>query len=155
MFKPRWYAGFIGIVTLLLLALGSASAKDYCLDINSEAFFLVGQGFTIPPKGKCKPWIGFLAQAVFLEPGAFNSPPSIGTGCTAFDGSSLTFTITTSFPGAITGNNATIDSIALTLPSQTGTDSESSIGGGAVSRFSATRAKCSKTSFLPAISTGR
>ena len=104
----------VGIVAFLVLAAGAARAKDYCVTLPSApTYILVGQGFSIPPKGQCKPWTGFCLQ---LE----ENSPSVGTGCTSSDGTHLSLTISTSFPEDV--GQFVDDAISLTLPTQTGTD---------------------------------
>jgi len=105
-----------------ILALANVSwAKDYC--INFTAFpgcEIVGRAFTIPPKGKCKTWIGFFSCGP-------ENAPSTGTGCTSSDGSSFAITIGSSFPESTGGSD--VDAVALSLPAQTGTSHETGIDG--------------------------
>jgi hypothetical protein len=65
---------------LVLAFVAAAQAKDLCLSIPN--FFgqapLVGKGFQVPPKNKCKPFNGFTQ-------GSFSSFVA-GTGCTSADG---------------------------------------------------------------------
>jgi hypothetical protein len=122
--RTHLLAGFIGLAALLSLA-PAAQAKDYCLfDQTVPSYVLVGRGFTIPTKGKCKAWTGFTAQA------GFNSPTA-GTGCTSSDGSHLALTLTTSFPQ--NGGDVEIDSINLSLPAQSGASNFNFLSGGTAS----------------------
>jgi hypothetical protein len=115
MFKTRLQA-IVGIVALLAFAPSAAQAKDYCVKLPSApTYILVGRGFSIPPKGQCKPWTGFGLQLG-------ENSPSVGTGCTSSDGTHLSLTISTSFPENV-GQFVT-DAITLTLPMQTGTDGQ-------------------------------
>lgn len=143
MYCRRLQSGLLGLIAILILTPGVSRAKDYCLTVNSSTFVLVGQGFAIPPKGKCKPWTGFTAQI------GLNSP-SVGTGCTSLDGSHLNFTITTSFPEFFGATVA--DSITLALPSQSGTTFETQTGVG-TSQLGVVGASCSK-SMVPANAIG-
>jgi hypothetical protein len=65
---------------LVLATVATAPAKDLCLSIPN--FFgqapLVGKGFQVPPKNKCKPFNGFTQ-------GSFSSFVA-GAGCTSADG---------------------------------------------------------------------
>src|SRR5215469_7196170 len=101
------------IVVIAALVLSSSTARaDYCLNINSGAYIIVGRGFTVPAKGKCKAWVGFSAQSN-------DNQPSTGTGCTSSDGMTLNFTLITSFAESI-GAAFSQDAIVLNLPSQDG-----------------------------------
>src|SRR5260370_20124060 len=126
----RMGSGCLGVVAglcIVVLIAGVSLAKnknknkekDYCISFPGHAIFeLVGKGFSIPDPGTCQPWTGF-----FLH-NDNSASPSAGTGCTATDGSDLALTITSS--GA-TGS-VTIEAITLSLPAQTGSDVEKSIG---------------------------
>ncbi len=108
-----------GVATILFLAPGLASAKNFCIGgFPNPSYILLGQGFTVPKKGKCKVWIGFVEEPLIA---------STGTGCTSTDGTELTLSITSS---TSTGFSE-VDGIALSLPSLTGSDdaqiSESSV----------------------------
>lgn len=140
--RTHLLVGFIGLSALVSLA-PAAQAKDYCLfDQTVPDYILVGRGFTIPAKGKCKPWTGFNAQ------GGQNSPTA-GTGCTSSDGSHLNLTLTTSFPQ--NGGDVEIDSITLSLPLQSGMSSDIFFSAGTVSSgsFLETGAVCTGRS-IPA-----
>ncbi|MGC1343143.1 MAG: hypothetical protein WA854_12500, partial [Candidatus Binataceae bacterium] len=52
---------------------------------SNPNYILLGQGFTIPKKGTCKAWIGFVEEPEIV---------SSGTGCTSTDGTELTLSIT-------------------------------------------------------------
>ena len=44
-----------------------AFAKDYCLNFPSQTgIVLVGQGFSIPSKGKCKTFLGFASGSLVI-----------------------------------------------------------------------------------------
>lgn len=90
---------------------GVLHAADYCLtDMN---YVLVGRGFKVPASGKCSAFIGFLSN-----PGAHNAPTT-GTACTSTDGTTLNFTLSTSFPeNGVVWN---VDSLTF-KSSVTGTD---------------------------------
>ncbi|MGC1341360.1 MAG: hypothetical protein WA854_03495 [Candidatus Binataceae bacterium] len=107
----RLKAVMAGIAAVLFLAPGLASAKNFCIGgFTNTSYILLGQGFTIPKKGTCKAWIGFVE-----EPETVSS----GTGCTSTDGTELTLSITS---GTETGAFVEVDAITLSLPSLTGSD---------------------------------
>lgn len=105
----RGLTGFAGLAAILLLMPGVLHG-DYCL--ADGAYILVGRGFTIPGKGKCKAFIGFQA-------GDANAPTT-GTACTSSDGTTLSFTLSTSYP--LRGIEWTQDSLTFTSSSPDGTD---------------------------------
>ncbi|HUY26272.1 MAG TPA: hypothetical protein VMV27_02525 [Candidatus Binataceae bacterium] len=102
-------AGIVGFITLLILTPGVVLAKNYCISgFPNASYILVGQGFKVPAKGKCKPWTGFNTQGNF---------PTSGNGCTSSDGTNLSLSLTTGDePDAF----VEIDTISLALPAQTG-----------------------------------
>ncbi len=123
MYKLR--AGIAGFVTLLILTPGVVLAKNYCISgFGNPSYILVGIGFTVPGKGKCKPWAGFVAEGNF---------PTAGMGCTSSDGSNLSLTLTT---GDAPDGWVEIDVISLSLPSQTGEDAGQFLESSTVSSFS-------------------
>ena len=131
----------LGASVFALMLPGLSAANDMCLTINSSTYVLVGKGFIVPPKGKCRPWTGLTAQSN-------TNSPSSGTGCTSSDGSHLNLTITTSFPDF---GLFFLDSVTLSLPSRTGTDVNISLGGGDSSgTFSAVAVTCAPQP-IPAI----
>ena len=106
----RLRAVMAGVATILLLAPGLASAKNFCITgFPNSSYIMLGQGFTVPKKGKCKVWIGFVEEPLIA---------STGTGCTSTDGTELTLSIISS---TSTGFSE-VDGIALSLPSLTGSD---------------------------------
>jgi hypothetical protein len=124
----------------LFLVAGSARA-DYCLSFPAfPSTFFVGQGFTLPAKGKCKAFTGFA-----LVGGGNN--PIVGTGCVSADGSHLAFTLT--YTETESGGLIFNDSASLILPAQTGTDFENA----SAAPFSVTGAKC-KGQTVPAVGEG-
>jgi hypothetical protein len=136
-------AGFLALV--VLIALAPAAHADYCLtNQDTPTYVLVGKGFVVPAKGACKAFNGF-------TPSLGQNSPTIGTGCKSSDGSHLNFTLTTSFPE----NNGfiEIDSITLTLPSQSGTSSATFISGGVpgAGSFPVVGSAC-KSIAIPAVS---
>lgn len=136
------------VITILCAAVfglmlpGLSAAKDFCLTINSSTYVLIGKGFTVPLKGRCKAWTGLTVQSN-------TNSPSAGTGCTSSDGSHLNFTITTTFPDS---GLFFLDTITLTRPAMTGTDFNVEIGSTPGS-FSAVGAFCAPVS-IPAVATG-
>ncbi len=119
-------AGIAGFVTLLILTPGVVLAKNYCISgFGNPNFVLVGQGFNVPAKGKCTPWTGFVA-------GLGGNVQTAGMGCTSSDGSNLSLTLTT---GDEPGGSVEIDTISLSLPSQTGADSGQFITSSSVSSY--------------------
>jgi hypothetical protein len=142
----RLRAGLLGFVAMLFCGPLVAGAKDYCISgFANSTYVLVGVGFTVPAKGTCKTWIGFTAQNN-------NNSPSAGTGCTSSDGSELSLTITTSVPQ--NSGHIEIDSITLSLPSQSGDTNSTNIKAGVVTSFSGTGITggfCSGKVTIPAI----
>jgi hypothetical protein len=134
----------VALVAILVVAPSVSRAGDYCLTFpNEPSFTLVGRGFTIPPKGKCKAWIGFSSQDN-------SNNPSTGTGCTSSDGSNLSIGITT-----MEGDIVLFDSASMALPAQTGTDDETAVDGGSVSG-PVNGAQCKPSSNpIPAIASGQ
>jgi len=139
----RWRSVLTAFAAIIIAGSGVAQA-DYCLNIESGVFIIIGKGFKIPAKGQCKSWVGFSAQNS-------HDQPSSGTGCTASDGSTLNFTLVTSFPES--GGNFEQDSITLTLPSQTGTDSFTYVepSGTSGTSVSVAGSKCQGTAIPSAV----
>jgi hypothetical protein len=130
----------LGIAAVgLFLAPGFSHAGDYCISFPSApTFIVVGRGFAIPPKGQCRPWNGFSAQA------DLNSP-SNGVGCTSSDGTHFNLMFTTAFAEA--GALYEVDEMSLALPAQTGNDFSTGFDGGSGSSsgpLTVNGAKCSK-----------
>lgn len=79
--SPRKGRPPIAALGLVLATVVTAQAKDLCINIASifgVSVSLVGKGFQVPPKNRCKPFTGF-------TPGGF-STFVVGTGCTSADG---------------------------------------------------------------------
>ncbi len=139
----RWFVLRMAAAAALFFT-GVAHAGDYCLSFPATpSFVIVGKGFSIPPKGNCKAWVGF-------SPQSNHDSPSTGTACTSSDGTTMNMTITTSFPEG--GGGFETESIALNLPSQSGTDNYTygfgtTLGSGGP--VTANGAKCSKNT-IPA-----
>lgn len=118
----RLRAGIAGLLGILIFAPGAAMAKNFCISgFPNPAWVLVGQGFVIPPKGKCKPWTGFNTEV--------GNAPSAGVGCTSSDGANLALTVTTT-SGPI--GFAEIDAVSLALPSRKGSWAGQFMAGSAV-----------------------
>jgi hypothetical protein len=115
------------LAALFVLALSSAAAQaaDFCItQTGGLGLTYVGKGFAIPPKGKCKSWLGFttITGATFI---------STGTGCTTSSGTKLHLGITT--PAPIDGAGVVSDDIVLPLPLGTpGTDGQQVLNHGDV-----------------------
>jgi hypothetical protein len=139
-----WRSVLTAFAAIIILAGSGVAQADYCLNIESGVFIIIGRGFKIPAKGACKSWVGFSAQNSHNE-------PSSGTGCTASDGSTLNFTIVTSFPES--GGGFEQDSITLALPSQTGTDTFTFVDASGTSGLSVSVAgsKCKGTAVPSAV----
>jgi len=139
----RWRSVLTAFAAIIIAGSGVAQA-DYCLNIESGVFIIIGRGFKIPAKGQCKSWVGFSAQNSHNE-------PSSGTGCTASDGSTLNFTVITTFPES--GGGFEQDSITLALPSQTGTDTATFVDGSGTAGLSVSVAgsKCKGTAVPSAV----
>ena len=110
----------IVIASFSIPAIALAKTKNYCINLSGVGGLrIVGQGFSLPSKGKCKAWQGFLSASA-----AVVNFPVIGNGCTSSDGTNFSLTVT----GA-SGGFAFIGSASLDLPAQTGTFQEQDMGG--------------------------
>jgi hypothetical protein len=71
-------------LALVPLALGVrvAQAKDLCINTSVYGETIVGPGVTIPSKGKCKPFAGFMSNQSFS-----------GAVCASSDGTLVHFTL--------------------------------------------------------------
>ena len=98
------------VLLALVLSWSTAQAGDFCItETSAPSNVFIGKSFRIPPKGKCKAWIGF-------TPNIFTFP-NTGSACTASDGSHVTFNIAaTVLDGAADGEAAFFD---VSLPSLT------------------------------------
>src|SRR5271157_3717556 len=118
----------IGFASLSVLTPGAAlaaSAKNYCLTGFPDASYkLVGLNFKVPGNGKCVQFVGF-------NPIGANWPTS-GTACTSSDGTTLSFTLTTS---GVSAPFFEIDAVTLSLPEQTGQVAGQTITANAVRSF--------------------
>jgi hypothetical protein len=89
---------------------GSASAADFCIRHyrpGYQAFFdMVGKGFKLPSKGRCKPFLGFASST--QTPDAFDVT---GSACTASDGSAVHFVLT-----ELSRGSSSVSFIAIELP---------------------------------------
>jgi hypothetical protein len=119
----RVLRGFAGITAILLLAAGVLHAADFCLDDQViTSYVVVGRGFKPPKKDTCKVFIGFVLEG---------NDPTTGTACTSSDGTTLNFTLTTSFP-ELSSSEVFMDTITLAMPSLSGTDQFTDFVGGVV-----------------------
>ena len=76
-----------GLVVLAFSAVviaGPAMAKDFCLSKTGSTVYIVGKGFKLPTKGKCKPFSGVFELADLVS----------GNACTKSDGSGTYFNLT-------------------------------------------------------------
>ena len=138
----------LGASVFTLMLPGLSVAKDLCLTIGSGSppYLLIGKGFTVPSKGKCKPWTGLTEQGPTV--GSSTNSPSAGTACTSSDGSHMNLTITTSFPSS---GDFFLDSISVALPGLTGTDFNARLGtGDTIGSFTAVGAFCAPVP-IPAV----
>jgi len=108
----------------IVLALGAtAQAADFCMEIGSTVY--VGRSFRIPSPGQCKPFNGF--------PQGHPGDVVTGTGCTASDGSHVTFDLQESFLDQQDVLTAVTTNVQIALPGLTGTshfyDSVAQFGG--------------------------
>jgi hypothetical protein len=76
----------------------AALAGDLCIDAQSNpptlaAPVIIGRGFKIPKKNKCKPFMGVMATSIPARPSAVT-----GAACTSFDGLNVTFTLVATLP---------------------------------------------------------
>jgi hypothetical protein len=126
MHKPK--AAIVAFATLSVLTPGAAlaaSAKNYCISgFPDPSYKLVGIDFKVPGQGKCAAFNGF-------NPETANWPTS-GTACTSSDGTTLSFTLTTS---GVSAPFFEIDAVTLSLPDQTGEVAGQTITANAVSSF--------------------
>src|SRR5262245_54054698 len=76
-------------VFALFASAAPARATDLCVQVSNYAGHLVGKGFKVPPKTKCKPFNGF------TEPGMLFGAMAVGTGCRTADGSLFRLHVTT------------------------------------------------------------
>jgi hypothetical protein len=139
------------LAILVLATAGVSQAGDYCITFDGiSGVAVVGRGFTIPAKGKCKVWTGFTGGSLVTQ-----NIPSGGAGCTSSDKSHLSLTYTISNPEA--GGFVVIDSVTLSLPAQTGTDVETTITGGSTptsNSFAVTGSNCTSQHIpVPAVAT--
>jgi len=99
----------IGIVALATTP--AHAGGDFCITETSPPNLqYIGQKFSIPARGKCKPWLGFslLGGETF---------PSTGSACTSTDGTHVIISIsTTPLDGFADAEHAYFD---LSLPSLT------------------------------------
>jgi hypothetical protein len=109
----------IVLASLVALSISAVAgqAADFCIvQTGGLGLTYVGKGFTIPPKGKCRSWLGFttLSSTTFI---------STGTACTISSGANLHLGITTPLP--IDGAGVVADDIVLPLPlGPSGTDGQ-------------------------------
>ncbi len=130
-------------LSILVLVPGVSLAKDFCVSFTGFSNQIVGRGFTVPGKGQCKPFTGFYV------PGG--NSPVVGSGCTSTDGSIFSLTLTASHPDPSGGGAASIDSISLALPADSGVDNVTAITDPSASgTFPVTGAACSKV-VIPAL----
>jgi hypothetical protein len=91
---------------------GPAHAADFCIKhwrVGEGVYFdMVGKGFRVPGKGRCKPFVGFSASA--QDPGVYDET---GSACTATDGSKVRFVLTEMDRAS---SNVTFFEISLPLP---------------------------------------
>jgi hypothetical protein len=85
------------VLTLgLLLLAATTEAKDFCISANDGVATLVGKGFSLPRRNKCKPFSGFVPETTGLLAGnvclssdgraaRFNLHAANGFGIEAFD----------------------------------------------------------------------
>ena len=122
--RIRVTTALIVIASFSIPAIALAKTKNYCINFNVApgAVLLVGRGFSLPSKGKCKAWQGSVSGSA----ATFNYPVG-GNGCTSSDGSNFSLTVT----GASQHNGgfAFIGSASLDLPAQTGTYQEQDLTG--------------------------
>jgi hypothetical protein len=148
--KVRGRRSLMGLALLLSFAIAPtawAAPGDYCVTFPSVPdYILVGRGFIIPPKGKCKTWTGFALQS------GINSPTS-GPGCTSSDGTNVTLGLTTMLQVTTATTSVIFDAVSLSLPSQSGTDNENAVNGiGSQVSVAATGAHCAVGSHpIPAV----
>jgi hypothetical protein len=105
-------------VALMAGLAGVARASDYCIDVTDggplSAYTLVGKGFRVPGKNRCKPFMGFTSQTFDVT----------GSACTTADGSHMYVVLTESARGTGATNfyHMTID---LLSPGQSDADRQS------------------------------
>lgn len=87
----------VSVVVLSLALPVGAHAGDLCLDAagaNPPTFekpVIIGRGFTVPKKNKCKPFVGVIVTRIPALPSSVT-----GSACTSFDGANVSFTLVAS-----------------------------------------------------------
>ena len=82
---------FAMAATLMAGLAGAAHASDYCIDVfDGGTYTVVGKGFRVPGKNRCKPFMGFTTQGFDVT----------GSACTAADGSHMQVVLTESARGS-------------------------------------------------------
>ena len=122
--RIRVTTALIVIASFSLPAIALAKTKNYCINFSAAPgqVILVGRGFSLPTRGKCKAWQGSVGGSA----ATFNYPLS-GNGCTSSDGSNFSLTVTAATQNI--GGFAFIGSASLNLPLQTGTFQEQDLEG--------------------------
>ena len=111
-FGSKRMASLAAAMGLVAGLAGSADAADFCIRHyrpGHQAFFdMVGKGFRLPSKARCKPFVGFASSAQ-----AADRFDVTGSACTASDGSAVNFVLTEMARG---GGSVSFVAIALPLP---------------------------------------
>jgi hypothetical protein len=102
---------------LLVLSVARAESKDFCIRVEDGTLF-IGKSFSVPNKGKCKPWLGFSYDTHPLSDPGFGFVHQTGVACTASDGSHVTIALEMIVPIGNARLNG--DIITLPLPGLTG-----------------------------------
>jgi hypothetical protein len=128
---------FVAGAALSCIAMMPARADDYCITLTgSVQATYVGKAFAPPTAGNCQAWLGFCYGGC--------SPDNVqtGVGCTASDGSNISFGLTTSY---LAGNRQ-FDWVRLGLPGQSGSGNlnyqNPSLG---TTNYNASGGRCLKT----------
>lgn len=142
----KGFRSISAVAVLGLIVTAGAARADYCVSINNGSYVVVGKRFSIPAKGHCKAWVGFVQRGT----GSDANSPSSGAGCRSSDGTTFNLMFTTAFPEQ--GAFFEEDQMSLSMPDQTGTDYFQQFINGRISYSSdpAVGYKCSRNP-VPAI----
>lgn len=114
------------LAVFVLGGAGTASAKDFCIDIPNEGGNpeLIAMSFAIPKPGKCRSFVG-----MYWPNAQYRRSAAPGAACTTSDGSVVNLTFTVGFSPSLPSANEDIGAVAfytvkLALPSLQGRLSE-------------------------------
>lgn len=88
--RPRLRAALA--LALVAVLAGQAAAADFCMEYVGESLKqvdMVGKGFRVPAKGRCKPFLGFAHETSSLD-----TRDVAGGACTDSQGKNVHFVLT-------------------------------------------------------------